>query len=122
MNDRPEPLARYKTGVPEGMQRIVDKALAKDKEERYQDADDLLADLKHEKRLLESGEASHRAQYPFEAVKAHYVLGLAYERSGWTKGAMKQYGEFLEIWKDADPGIPEIEDARQRLAQLKTSS
>jgi len=58
MNDIPEPLARYKAEVPEGTQRIVDKALAKDRGERYQDADDLLADLKHEKRLLESGEAA----------------------------------------------------------------
>ena len=52
-NDSPEPLGRYKTNVPEGLQRIVDKALAKDKSERYQHADDLLADLKREKRNLE---------------------------------------------------------------------
>jgi serine/threonine protein kinase/Tfp pilus assembly protein PilF len=55
VNEPPEPLARYKAGVPEGLQRIMDKALAKDREERYQDADDLLADLMHEKRLLEAG-------------------------------------------------------------------
>ena len=42
----PEPLARYKTGVPNELQRIVSKALAKSKDERYQHADDLLADLR----------------------------------------------------------------------------
>jgi len=55
-------------------------------------------------------------------VKAHYLLGLAYEKSGWNKKAIEQYEEFLEIWKDADPGIPEVEDAKQRLAQLKTKT
>ncbi|NIN00770.1 MAG: protein kinase [candidate division Zixibacteria bacterium] len=54
------------------------------------------------------------------AVKAYYLLGLAYERSGWNSRAIEQYEEFLEIWKDADPGIPEVEDAKQRLAELKT--
>jgi serine/threonine protein kinase/predicted Zn-dependent protease len=53
------------------------------------------------------------------AVKAHYLLGLAYEKSGWDKKAVEQYEEFLEIWKDADPGIPEVEDAKERLNQLR---
>jgi len=51
-------------------------------------------------------------------VKDHYILGTAYEKSGWTGKAIEQYQAFLEIWKDADPGIPEVEDARQRLARL----
>jgi len=56
------------------------------------------------------------------AVKAHYLLGLTYEKSGWNKKAVEQYEEFLEIWKDADPGIPEIEDAKERLKKLRVES
>jgi eukaryotic-like serine/threonine-protein kinase len=42
----PEPLARYSRGVPAEMERIVSKALRKDREDRYQSAKDLLIDLK----------------------------------------------------------------------------
>jgi eukaryotic-like serine/threonine-protein kinase len=42
----PEPLARYKSEVPGGLQTIISKALAKNKNLRYQHMDDLLADLK----------------------------------------------------------------------------
>lgn len=42
----PEPLARYKTGVPDDLQRIVNKALSKDRNLRYQHAEDLSTDLK----------------------------------------------------------------------------
>jgi tetratricopeptide (TPR) repeat protein len=56
---------------------------------------------------------------PIVMVKAHYFLGLAYEKSGWRDKAIQQYEEFLAIWKEADSGIAEIEDARTRLARLK---
>jgi len=42
----PEPLARYKTDVSDELQRVVSKALAKDRSLRYQHADDLQSDLK----------------------------------------------------------------------------
>jgi eukaryotic-like serine/threonine-protein kinase len=42
----PEPLARYKSGVSTELQRIIGKAMAKEKALRYQHVDDLLADLK----------------------------------------------------------------------------
>ena len=62
----------------------------------------------------------NRAQNAASAVKAYYHLGVAYEQSGWYDKAIEQYEEFLDIWKDADPGTEELEDAKRRLAALRS--
>jgi len=54
-NDEPEPLSRFRSGVPESLQRIIDKALGKDAEERYQNISDLQVDLRRVKKELVSG-------------------------------------------------------------------
>jgi tetratricopeptide (TPR) repeat protein len=61
----------------------------------------------------------YRAKDSINAVKAYYLLGMAYDQSGWGKKAAEQYEEFLDIWRNADPGIPEVEDAKERLARLR---
>src|SRR5438132_1409862 len=49
----PPPLARYSKDTPAELERIVSKALRKNKEERYQTAKDLALDLKNLKQELE---------------------------------------------------------------------
>ncbi|MCK4816012.1 tetratricopeptide repeat protein, partial [bacterium] len=71
---------------------------------------------------LLSNYSAGRLLWAVWSVKAHYYLGQAYEKSGWNDKASEQYEEFLDIWKDADPGIAAIEDARERLARLKSKS
>jgi len=46
--------------------------------------------------------------------------GKIFEKKGWRGKAIEHYEKFLELWKDADPGMPEIEDTRERLAGLKS--
>jgi hypothetical protein len=46
-------------------------------------------------------------------------LAKLYEQKSWEGKAIERYEKFLDLWKDADPGIAEFEDAKMRLAGLK---
>ncbi len=63
-----------------------------------------------------------RLLYGTYNVKVHYYLGIAYEESNWNEKAIEQYQMFLNIWKNADPGIGAVTDAKARLARLISPS
>jgi tetratricopeptide (TPR) repeat protein/predicted Ser/Thr protein kinase len=58
LNDEPDPITGLRTGVPIELERIVHKAMAKRADERYQHADDLIADIRSLRRELDSGTAT----------------------------------------------------------------
>ncbi|MFC2166339.1 protein kinase [Acidobacteriota bacterium] len=60
-----------------------------------------------------------RSQSGYIYAKSFYMLGIINEEMGNSTEAIEHYEKFLTLWKDADPGIPEVEDATERLAGLK---
>jgi len=56
--------------------------------------------------------------WPIQAVKAYYWSGVAYEQLDQKEKALREYKEFLDIWKDADFNSPEIKDAKIRVSKL----
>jgi tetratricopeptide (TPR) repeat protein len=51
-------------------------------------------------------------------AKSFFMLGKIYKLQGNTVKAIEHYEKFLDLWKDADPGIAEVDDTRERLAGL----
>ena len=65
-------------------------------------------------RELQNGRWDWSAVYS----RSFYKLGKVYEQMGKKEEARKEFSKFLDLWKDADPGLPEVADARKRLAGL----
>ncbi len=51
-------------------------------------------------------------------IQAHYQLGKAYQEKNDPARARQWYERFLALWKDADPDLPALQDARARIATL----
>jgi serine/threonine protein kinase/Tfp pilus assembly protein PilF len=56
--------------------------------------------------------------YPLASL-AHLGLARAYTLSGDTAKAKATYQDFLTLWKDADPDIPILKDAKAEYAKLQ---
>ena len=50
---------------------------------------------------------------------AYLQLGRIYQETGKTKEAEEALATFLDRWKHADEGLPDLEDARSRLAAIR---
>ena len=87
LNEAPEPLERYKTNVPEGLQRVVNKALEKNQEIRYQQIDELRADLK---KLRKETESPVKRQLPSIAVLPFTNLSADKEQDYFCDGMAEE--------------------------------
>ena len=130
LQKEPVPLSSYSRGVPSEVQRIVRKALRKEREDRYQAMKELLADLKALKRTLEHSTITHR-QYRLVTAAVMAIL-LIVALGVWTfvrrvqaendrKAAVAEMehlvdvGRFVDAWRVGRaalqrwPGDPQLE-------------
>ena len=50
--------------------------------------------------------------------KSFHLLGKIYEKKGDNQLAIQNYEKFLDLWQDADEDLPDLIDAKERLARL----
>ena len=89
LKEEPAPLASYSREVPEGLERIVAKALAKDRGERYQTIKEMLVDLKRLKQRLDYEAERQRSLSP--DLSTHGVL-----MSGESRSAKADRGQIVD--------------------------
>jgi Tol biopolymer transport system component/serine/threonine protein kinase len=130
IHKEPEPIGRLNYEVPEELERIIRKAMAKPADERYQDAGDLIADLRALRRRLEYSEYSdsHPAaeEHRWPRLRWQYVgsvlLLLVTAVLVWTLAARHRedplpQGQPSQVtWADAWSGQPQISPDGTRIA------
>ncbi len=82
LNEDPEPVTALRTGVPMELERVVNKAMAKGPEDRYQHLDDMLVDLK----TIEKRWAAPDKSAP--GADARSKTGVVGSTSGRRRGAV----------------------------------
>jgi eukaryotic-like serine/threonine-protein kinase len=93
LKTEPAPLTQHAPAAPAELERIVTKALRKDREERYQTAKDLALDLKSLKLRLEIEAELERSKQPDLSGGGAVAKGNAQAAAGTAKAATPPLGE-----------------------------
>ncbi len=108
-HEEPEPVTAIRSGLPTELDRILEKALAKNLDERYQHVEDMLVDLRWLQKKLASGKltiakegvlsglAPPRAR-DSETKGASFGPGLARERLAWLFAAFGFVGILVLVF------------------------
>ncbi len=99
-NEKPEPMTALRTGVPMELEWLVNKALAKERDERYQSTADMVVDLESLKKKLESGKSTIlRAQ-----AASQTVITQPTATEEFSPGPLARY-RVIEDIEEADDSI-----------------
>ena len=92
MNEEPEPIIILRSDIPTELQHMVQKAMQKDAGERYQQVNELLAELKSNKKKLESkkGDADGEEPSPSIAVLPFVNMSADPENEYFSDGLSEE--------------------------------
>jgi hypothetical protein len=105
-----EPARRYEGGFVYGFSILYLRGLAHMQNHQAMDA---IADFQE---IVDHRGISPLAQ---QLVLARLGLARAYASSGDVANARVVYGELFELWKEADPDIPILQEAKREYQMLK---
>jgi eukaryotic-like serine/threonine-protein kinase len=112
LHKEPLPLARYGPEIPAELDRIVTKALEKDREERYQVVKDLALDLKKLKRHMEFELDLERTIAPEERSGASHAISSSGSSSETATASIAQ--------TDSRAVVPTTSSAEYIVSQIRT--
>ncbi|HKA21160.1 MAG TPA: protein kinase [Blastocatellia bacterium] len=100
LEKEPAPLANYHLEAPAQLQRIINKALSKSREERYSTVEDFLIDLKQLRHEVESGARLERAKDPERLNSGHLVdrWEITQKRLIWLAAFVVMIGIGGGVW------------------------
>ncbi len=122
VNEDPQPLARYVTGISDDLQRVVSKCLSKLPNERYQSAADLVSDMRRLIRLSTSGgEKSQTPKRKMVAVLPFDNLGQVddeYFADGVTEEIISRLAAVKEIGVISRTSVMQLKGTSKSIREI----